>query len=299
MTTRLGACSRGKLLLVFLLCGGGVCVGGVCGGCDDQSVGGARDDGGVQEDADRDGSASCDPGPMDLDCVTIEFPPQPTTFTQAELADGVSFEWRLVVPQTVDEVYPDNPDPNCCPVGVGPLRAMEKVEGNSQYYCDCDHGLCEPSGCETPAAMALEAGSTTQTFVWPGVNWTGPSDTNEPYGPAFLRGTYTVRVQAIGQWRPPGESLLKSYWISGEMEIEVVDGCGGRPAMEEAMWQCGGAGEGGFCLEITVDNDGQPVSWEPQNPVDPTMNACLEKALLDDCYPSLAGETEQVCIYGP
>jgi hypothetical protein len=97
----------------------------------------------------------------------------------------------------------------------------------------------------------------------------------------------------------PGETQLKSYWVSGEMEFETIDGCGDRPALEEAMWQCVGADEGGFCLEITVDEEGQPVEWESETVLDSATEDCLEEAISNDCYPSLAGLTERVCIYGP
>lgn len=263
-------------------------------GCDDQSVGGTPD-ASVPDAA----ALSCDPDPGQLGCVEIVFPAQQTAFTQAEASAGISFVWELVVPDPMDEVYAHSQDLGCCVDGVSPLGARETVSGNQQYYCDCDHGLCDPSSCQDPPAIQLTQGRTAYTFVWPGVNWFGPSDTANPYGPPFPRGEYLVGVQATGQWRPPGSSSLVSYSVVGELQFEIVDGCGDWPAVESAMWSCtGGVGEGGLCLELTVDATGQPTDWIPLDPIDPAVETCLDDAIMSDCFPSLAGTTQQQCIYG-
>jgi len=269
-------------------------------GCDDRPVGHTPDGSAPDGSAPDAGVLSCDPAPSQLGCVEIVFPDQQTAFTQAEAAAGIGFVWELVVPDALDEVYAFNPDLGCCTDGVGPLRARETVSGNQQYYCDCDHGLCDPTSCDNPPAIQLAAGRTAETFVWPGVNWYGPSDTGTPYGPPFPRGVYTVQVQATGQWRPSAGSGLVSYFVVGQLQIEIIDGCGDGPAVEAAMWTCtGGVGEGGLCVELTVDAAGQPTGWVPEWPLDPAEEACLDDALMNDCFPSLAGTTEQFCIYGP
>jgi hypothetical protein len=267
--------------------------------CNDRSVGHTGDSSTPDGSAPDAGVLSCDPEPNQLGCVQIVFPEQQTAFSQAEAAAGIGFVWELVVPGALDEVYAFNQDPACCPSGVGPLRARETVSGNQQYYCDCDHGLCDPTGCENPPAIQLAAGRTTQTFEWPGVNWYGPSDTGNPYGLPFPRGEYTVRVQASGQWRPPWGTGLVSYSVTGQLQIEILDGCGDGPAVESALWTCtGGVGEGGLCVDLTVDDTGEPVGWVPEWPLDPVAVTCLNDALMNDCFPSLAGTTEQFCIYG-
>ncbi|MFH2006071.1 MAG: hypothetical protein ABI333_05740 [bacterium] len=265
-------------------------------GCKERTVGETPDAAVDSPDA---STGPCSPEQGGLGCVEIVFPLQQAAFTAAEAAAGIDFVWELVVPDPLAEVYPHNQDPGCCVGGVGPLKARETVGGNNQYYCDCDHGLCDPSGCDDPLPMELPAGTTTQTFVWPGVNWYGPSDTGNPYGYPFPRGEYEVRVQATGQWRPSPGGDLATYTVEGTMAFEIIDGCGDRPAVEAAMWSCtGGVGEGGLCLDLTVDAAGEPVSWLPESPLDPTVDACLDDAIMTDCYPSLVGTTETICIYG-
>ena len=263
-------------------------------GCREHAVGTARDAGGADAS-----TLVCTPTTGGLDCVELLFPAQKVAFTQAEASAGIGFVWELVVPRSVAEVYPNLHDAACCSAGVGPLGVRETVSGNNQYYCDCEHGLCAPSGCDDPPVSTLAQGQTTHTFVWPGVNWYGPSDTGLPYGSPFPRGEYDVQVSATGRWRPEPGAALVSYRITGELQIEIIDGCGDVPALQAAMWSCtGGVGEGGLCLDVTVDSDGLPVDWVPEMPLDPTVYSCLDTAIMDDCFPSLAGRTETVCIFG-
>jgi hypothetical protein len=44
----------------------------------------------------------------------------------------------------------------------------------------------------------LKQGSYPSTFTWDKHSWFGPSDTNNPEGPPFTVGDYTVTVSAIG-----------------------------------------------------------------------------------------------------
>lgn len=268
--------------------------------CDSRPVGGDPD-GAVTDGTLPDARPlSCDPQPGALGCVEIVFPAQQIAFTQAEASAGIAFTWELVVPDALDEVQPRTQDLGCCAVGAGPLLARETVSGNAQHYCDCDHGLCDPAGCESPPLIALPAGRTPHTFLWPGVNWFGPSDTGAPYGPPFPRGTYVVRVRATGTWLPPGSPVRVGYDVEGSLEITLVDGCGDRPAAEAALWSCtGGVGEGGLCVDLTVDAAGQPIGWTSPDPLSPEETSCLDSALMGDCYPSLSGSTETLCIYGP
>jgi len=47
--------------------------------------------------------------------------------------------------------------------------------------------------------VILPAGQTPGAFAWTGVNWTGPSDTGNPYGAPFPAGAYTLEVSTIGR----------------------------------------------------------------------------------------------------
>jgi hypothetical protein len=86
-------------------------------------------------------------------------------------------------------------------IGAGPV-----------IYNESDVGCCPPLE-EEP--KTLEPEPITSTIAWPGVQWRGPSDTNEPYGPAFPWGEYTVRVKID----VPGKGA-----VLAELPITVVAG---------------------------------------------------------------------------
>jgi hypothetical protein len=58
-------------------------------------------------------------------------------------------------------------------------------------YCECDVGLCPPT---TPGPVTLTAGTTSGELDWPGFQWGGPSDTDNPIGPPFPPGHAVVQV---------------------------------------------------------------------------------------------------------
>jgi hypothetical protein len=52
------------------------------------------------------------------------------------------------------------------------------------------YAFCEPH--------LLNVGVYAKSFNWDGVNWSGPSDTNNPKGMPFPAGDYELVIQALG-----------------------------------------------------------------------------------------------------
>jgi hypothetical protein len=70
------------------------------------------------------------------------------------------------------------------------------VSGEAEGYCgDCDLGLGPGWAAAT---LTLEHGTKSATLSWPGRTWFGPSDTNNPLGPAFTVGDYEVTLVVRG-----------------------------------------------------------------------------------------------------
>jgi hypothetical protein len=147
-----------------------------------------------------------------LDGVCLVFTPQQDSFTLAEAAAGIEFAYALVVVADVADVSTE-PLATCTPPGAGGLFIGEMVGGDGQAYCECDNGLCNPSDIDP---FVLKAGVYPATFPWDGVNWNGPSDTNNPKGPPFPPGDYTVKVRAIGQ------HAGVDYEVTGELPITLT-----------------------------------------------------------------------------
>ena len=78
------------------------------------------------------------------------------------------------------------------------------------FYCaDCDLGL----GDGYPDMIVVaQQGSFDESVAWPGREWAGPSDTDDPLGPAFPAGSYKVDVMLRG-----------TSIVLASMPIEVVD----------------------------------------------------------------------------
>lgn len=155
-------------------------------------------------------------GKTTLPGVTIVFPPQPCVFTLAEAAAGISFTFSVEVAAAVDEVTPLSGDGGGCttPDPSGLFLAPE-VDGGGQHYCLCDQGLCPPPG-DPP--VSLVPGSYPGEFTWNGVNWTGPSDTDNPFGPPFPAGEYVVSVLASGNFGADEQNFL----VRGDLPVTLV-----------------------------------------------------------------------------
>lgn len=155
-------------------------------GASSSSSGGSSDTG-VMLACDNDGMSN-------LDGVCIVFLPQETAFTVGEAQAGVEFKYAVVVTGDVADVVPMT-DNTCDKPGASGLYVNERVQGNDQNYCVCDQGKCPPPN---DPAFVLKAGEYPDSLEWDGVNWNGPSDFNQPKGPPFPPGMYTVKLRAAG-----------------------------------------------------------------------------------------------------
>lgn len=132
----------------------------------------------------------------DLAGVRIEFDPQPCAFTLAEAQAGISFSYRVIVDNDLPSVNVKTPNGNACfSVDASGLPTKATVTGAGQRYAIDDAGRC---AAQSAVAVDLHKGTYTDVFVWTGRNWSGPSDTNNPLGPAFPAGDYTVDVTVNG-----------------------------------------------------------------------------------------------------
>jgi hypothetical protein len=98
-------------------------------------------------------------------------------------------------------------------VGCGPCNdslVSFEIGETPIVYNQHDSGCCPPVEAEE---RTLEAGPITGTIPWQGVQWRGPSDTSEPYGPPFPVGEYALRVTL----EVPGQGA-----ITAELPIRVV-----------------------------------------------------------------------------
>ncbi len=136
------------------------------------------------------GGASTLPG------VTVTFADAPCTFTLAEAAQGVAIPYAIVVADGLADVVVSPSDAGgCAQPGASGLIIAEAIDGGGHHYCICDVGVC-PAPDPTPRAIA--AGAYSGALMWDGVNWDGPSDTNNPKGAPFPPGDYTVTIGARG-----------------------------------------------------------------------------------------------------
>jgi hypothetical protein len=165
------------------------------------------------------GAATCQgAGTSDLSDVSIVFPPQRCTFSLAEAAAGVTIDYAVVVTSGGYFVVPKAQDAGQCDTpGPSGLTTFASLSGGGQSYCLCDVGLCMP-----PSNMdaVLKNGSYPASFKWDGKNWGGPSDTNNPKGPPFPPGHYTLTVSAKGAILTPGPAV--PFVVTGTFPIELT-----------------------------------------------------------------------------
>lgn len=153
----------------------------------------------------------------DLPGVAIAFPPQDCTFTLAEAAAGLTFKYTIDVAQPIADVTPFQSDAGGCgqPDASG-LIPFATVAGGDQSYCLCDVGLCPG----TTTTVDLVPGEFPDTFAWDGVNWSGPSDTDNPKGAPFPPGDYEVKIVAPGTVGPEGEAT--EFTVLATLPITLV-----------------------------------------------------------------------------
>lgn len=140
------------------------------------------------------------------------FLPQQDSFTLAEVKAGVEFEYQVVVTADLMGVTTESIN-TCDQPGPSGLFVSERIDGGDQAYCLCDQGKC-PNPVEPP--FVLKAGAYPDGLPWDGVNWNGPSDFNNPKGPPFPPGLYTVTARAIGQYGG------QAFEVIGELPITLT-----------------------------------------------------------------------------
>ena len=123
--------------------------------------------------------------------VSIEIPKAEYRWSQAEVAKGVRFDYVVRMAQDLPEVVSSDPEGGG-DVGLNPVA---HVFGKGQRYHPYDHGHPGPPQFE---GGPVKKGVTERHLDWDGRNWDGPSDTQQPKGPAFPPGEYTFRVEIAG-----------------------------------------------------------------------------------------------------
>jgi len=133
--------------------------------------------------------------------VTMLIPAQPCTFTLAEAKAGVTFKYQVKVEGQVPGVVAKSQDSGqCSKPDASDLIVFGRITGIGQNYCICDTGLCMPPA---NAPVTLLQGTYDGTYDWDGVNWNGPSDTNNPKGQPFPVGIYQMKFSAKGNQVAP------------------------------------------------------------------------------------------------
>ena len=123
--------------------------------------------------------------------VTLAFPDDRCSYTQAEVAAGIQIQYQVVVAQNLTGVHPNPADAGgCMQPGASGLIVGYAIGGGGQSYCVCDTGLCAPQSPVTTPRV----GTYPAQIAWDGRNWSGPSDTGNPKGAPFPPGTYTLTL---------------------------------------------------------------------------------------------------------
>ncbi len=123
------------------------------------------------------------------------------TYTQAEAAAGVQFDYELTVASDLFLVHPESQDlGHCQQPGISGLIVGFSIGGDGQRYCLCDVGPCP---FQQPFSTSPRAGTYDDHIVWDGRNWGGPSDTSQPKGAPFPPGTYELGLLSTGTFHDP------------------------------------------------------------------------------------------------
>lgn len=158
-------------------------------------------------------------GSSTLAGVSIHFPAQRCTFSQAEALAGVTFQYEVVIEHDVAGVLSGPQDwGHCDGPGPGGLYVLPTISGNGQSYCICDVGLC-PQPLLSPNVLTM--GTYSGTFFWDGVNWIGPSDTGNPKGDPFPAGVYTLSIRGTGLIVESNGGTTP-YEVVGTMDVTIV-----------------------------------------------------------------------------
>ncbi len=153
-------------------------------------------------------------GSSSLPGVSLDLTGNRCSYTLAEVAAGVEFVYRVVVDGDLAGVQMLST--GCNVPGSSGLIVQENIGGGGQNYCVCDRGKCGATSYESN----LVAGTYEARFAWEGVNWYGPSDTGNPYGPPFPPGTYQFTVTATGTYAAPGGAT--AFALQGAWTFDLV-----------------------------------------------------------------------------
>jgi hypothetical protein len=153
----------------------------------------------------------------DFPGVTLEFPTQPCSFTEAQALAGIPFRYTLVVDQAVApnlESLPSQRQSCPSPLSGAGVYVFEHVVGLNKETCLCDEGRCA-----TPPTAQAVAGRTDVTWTWQGREWSGPSDFGNPLGAPFGPGAYSFQVEA--QVSDARADMLP-VWVRGKFFFTVA-----------------------------------------------------------------------------
>jgi hypothetical protein len=116
------------------------------------------------------------------------------------------FHYTVEVDQPIAYTAPDSGGAcgRCGGYTDDPLSLVSyAIEGDPSHFCLCDVGCCPPT---TAVEQTLRTGSFEDVIEWPGWEWNGPSDTNQPLGEPFTPGAYEVVVT----FEVPGEGTVEA-----------------------------------------------------------------------------------------
>ena len=168
----------------------------------------------------RDGG-SCNGGTSsNLSGVQLVFPDQPCVYTAAEVAAGIQIAYDEVITAAVANLRSTSNSGNCARPDDAGLIVGYQISGAGQSYCLCDTGLCAPEIFVNTTVVGTHA----RKIPWDGRNWYGPSDTNNPEGPAFPPGTYTITLTASGtrQSSDGGADAGGTFLVTASRSITIT-----------------------------------------------------------------------------
>jgi hypothetical protein len=146
-------------------------------------------------------SCAIDATDASLPGVTVHLEGDSCNFASGQ---GGQFRYTVELNQTLDfTTTSSNGSCGLCGVATVAETWIDFVisDGAQTSYCpECDIGCCAPTEAE---AASLSAQATDGTVDWPGLEWSGPSDTSEQPAGAFPPGSYaatvTLSLPGLGQ----------------------------------------------------------------------------------------------------
>lgn len=128
----------------------------------------------------------------DLPGVTIHLEGDSCTFVSGQ---GGAFHYTVDLAESLDFTAPSsNGACGLCYEASAPETWIDfRIEGDGGQYCpECNIGCCPPN--EEIESTLVAPHRSEALLQWPGLQWSGPSDTNEMPMGAFPPGSYEVRV---------------------------------------------------------------------------------------------------------